>query len=236
MTFRRLITFLTAALLLVLVAGPTGVRAQEAPSDDPAAIELDSDSDGLMDEEELEIGTDPNNADSDTDRLSDGFEVREFGTNPSPLTATRTASATATSSRCTGPTRSRLTPTATASTTPRRSTPAPTPPTRTACRATGRPRRARSQAPSRPQVSPPPRRSRRCRIPALVRWFPMGRPPVRAGSGRRPSGPRRGPDRRRPRQPPAAGIGPGPGPACPAVGPGHRPRCAPTPRSARPGA
>ena len=45
-------------------------------------IELDSDGDGLMDEEELEIGTDPSKFDTDGDGLSDGFEVRELGTDP----------------------------------------------------------------------------------------------------------------------------------------------------------
>ena len=45
-------------------------------------IELDGDADGLMDEEELQIGTDPSKYDTDEDRLSDGFEYLEFGTDP----------------------------------------------------------------------------------------------------------------------------------------------------------
>jgi Cu/Zn superoxide dismutase len=67
---------------------PTGEgRACEAPDqqiEDPGdgTVTLDSDADGLIDEEELQLGTDPADADSDNDRLSDGFEVREFGTNP----------------------------------------------------------------------------------------------------------------------------------------------------------
>ncbi len=56
-------------------------RRRRAATDD-GTVTIDADGDGLADEEELAIGTDPNNADSDTDRLSDGFEVREFGTNP----------------------------------------------------------------------------------------------------------------------------------------------------------
>ena len=43
---------------------------------------IDSDNDGLSDAEEWELGTDPNDSDSDYDRLSDGFEVRELGTDP----------------------------------------------------------------------------------------------------------------------------------------------------------
>ncbi|OGH66303.1 MAG: hypothetical protein A3B90_01225 [Candidatus Magasanikbacteria bacterium RIFCSPHIGHO2_02_FULL_41_13] len=42
----------------------------------------DSDGDGLKDEREKELGTDPNNWDSDTDNLSDGEEVLIWRTNP----------------------------------------------------------------------------------------------------------------------------------------------------------
>src|SRR5262249_27647766 len=46
---------------------------------------VDSDNDGLTDEEELALGTDPNNPDTDGDGISDGNEVRGtlgFVTNP----------------------------------------------------------------------------------------------------------------------------------------------------------
>ncbi len=44
---------------------------------------LDSDSDGLSDEDEINVyGTDPNNPDSDEDGLTDGAEVNTHGTNP----------------------------------------------------------------------------------------------------------------------------------------------------------
>lgn len=42
----------------------------------------DSDGDGLSDEEELRLGTDPNNPDSDGDGLLDGEEVNKYKTDP----------------------------------------------------------------------------------------------------------------------------------------------------------
>ena len=45
-------------------------------------VPLDSDGDGLTDEEEAILGTDPLNADSDADGLNDGDEVSVYGTNP----------------------------------------------------------------------------------------------------------------------------------------------------------
>ena len=43
---------------------------------------IDSDNDGLSDAEEADIGTDPNNADTDGDGISDGDEVIHYGTDP----------------------------------------------------------------------------------------------------------------------------------------------------------
>jgi len=45
-------------------------------------MSADSDGDGVSDAEELERGTDPNSADSDGDGLSDGDEVNTYGTDP----------------------------------------------------------------------------------------------------------------------------------------------------------
>lgn len=53
--------------------------------------EADPDKDGLKNLKEREVGTDPNNRDSDSDGLSDGDEVQIFG--GSPLTARTSASA-----------------------------------------------------------------------------------------------------------------------------------------------
>lgn len=43
---------------------------------------LDSDGDGLSDQEELQIGTDPKNPDTDGDGLTDGEEVKKYFTDP----------------------------------------------------------------------------------------------------------------------------------------------------------
>lgn len=47
-----------------------------------AGERIDSDADGLSDEREAEIGTDPSNPDTDGDHLPDGREVNVYGTNP----------------------------------------------------------------------------------------------------------------------------------------------------------
>lgn len=66
-----------------------GVVADSPTSDvvppAPVAVEdglEDSDNDGLSDEEEIDYGTDPNNADSDNDGLSDREELEQWGTDP----------------------------------------------------------------------------------------------------------------------------------------------------------
>jgi outer membrane protein OmpA-like peptidoglycan-associated protein len=43
---------------------------------------VDTDNDGLTDDQEADIGTDPNAADTDNDGLTDGEEVNEYGTDP----------------------------------------------------------------------------------------------------------------------------------------------------------
>jgi len=47
-----------------------------------SGIDSDADGDGLLKSEENQIGTDPNNPDTDGDGLNDGVEVRTYFTNP----------------------------------------------------------------------------------------------------------------------------------------------------------
>ncbi|HEV2527190.1 MAG TPA: hypothetical protein VGT61_01900 [Thermomicrobiales bacterium] len=84
----RVIAPVAGLAMLALVAAPaTNAEASSAMSfyAAPAAgldPELDTDSDGLTDVLELEIGTDIYDQDSDTDLVLDGEEVNEYGTNP----------------------------------------------------------------------------------------------------------------------------------------------------------
>ncbi len=64
----------------VIIFVSTFEEPTEEPSDD-----VDSDGDGLTDEEEAEAGTDPANPDSDGDSFSDGDEV-DAGTDPNDIT------------------------------------------------------------------------------------------------------------------------------------------------------
>ncbi|MFC7134349.1 MULTISPECIES: DUF7282 domain-containing protein [Salinibaculum] len=57
----------------------SGTDSELTPSNDQTT---DSDSDGLSDDREAELGTDPEIADSDGDGLNDGSELNEYGTNP----------------------------------------------------------------------------------------------------------------------------------------------------------
>jgi len=45
-------------------------------------VDIDSDGDGLLDEEEKKFGTDPNSFDTDSDRLNDYDEVKKWKTDP----------------------------------------------------------------------------------------------------------------------------------------------------------
>jgi hypothetical protein len=60
---------------------PTAVPTREAPTPEAPAV-LDSDSDGLTDEEEATLKTDPNKIDTDDDGLTDREEVKIYGTDP----------------------------------------------------------------------------------------------------------------------------------------------------------
>ena len=69
------------ALLLVLMAGSTGVGADGSDPLDPSDGGADWDGDGLTNAEEQQAGTDMNNADTDNDGMPDGWEVN-YGLNP----------------------------------------------------------------------------------------------------------------------------------------------------------
>ncbi len=49
---------------------------------EPLYLLTDSDADGLTDAQEITLGTDPHNPDTDGDGLSDGFEVNSSHTDP----------------------------------------------------------------------------------------------------------------------------------------------------------
>ncbi|MBK8985726.1 MAG: protein kinase [Chloroflexi bacterium] len=78
----------TATPTLVAAIDLTQTAVALTPTVDLTAVTItpapgqDSDGDGLSDAQELIIGTDPNNPDTDLDRLSDGEEVLRYGTNP----------------------------------------------------------------------------------------------------------------------------------------------------------
>ncbi len=73
----------TAALTLVLSSTTVLGGALLLPAPDALAQEVDSDGDGLSDDEETnDYGTNPNVADSDGDGLDDGDEVMVYGTDP----------------------------------------------------------------------------------------------------------------------------------------------------------
>ena len=56
--------------------------ADQIKNDPPPPVPLDTDGDGLTDEDEVRRGTDPNNPDTDGDGLLDGEEVLRYKTNP----------------------------------------------------------------------------------------------------------------------------------------------------------
>ena len=79
--------------------------AAQTSSTSTQSVFLDSDQDGLSDEEEKNIGTDPNKADTDGDSYSDGTEVRSGydPLKPAPGDKLSTATTIATPSTTTTP-------------------------------------------------------------------------------------------------------------------------------------
>lgn len=63
-------------------ASSTTASVTSTPNSDTATDSLDSDHDGLTDKEEIKLGTNPLNPDTDGDLLSDGDEVHIWHTDP----------------------------------------------------------------------------------------------------------------------------------------------------------
>ena len=85
---RNPVLLIALLLTLLLVAAPVSAGAQDLEGDQhDQVVTIDSDGDELSDEEELGLGTDPNNYDTDGDGLSDGSEVRADGWGTNPLSA-----------------------------------------------------------------------------------------------------------------------------------------------------
>ncbi len=63
-------------------ASGTSLPTAEQPLSPSIQNTTDTDSDGLLNDEELQIGTDPSKRDTDGDGLSDGEEVKTYKTNP----------------------------------------------------------------------------------------------------------------------------------------------------------
>lgn len=85
-TFRsaRPVRLLLSDRVFAPVAGASMLAIIVMPDD---VVSLDPDEDALIGEEELEIGTDPNDFDTAGDGLGDGAEDREDGWNTDPLKA-----------------------------------------------------------------------------------------------------------------------------------------------------
>jgi hypothetical protein len=67
------------------VATPPDAAAPAPPETPPPApppLVLDADADGILDQGEAELGTDPQNPDTDGDGLFDGEEANAYHTNP----------------------------------------------------------------------------------------------------------------------------------------------------------
>lgn len=80
---RALATLVAATVLLLVVIVPTAAQEGEPPAEVVAVEQdaLDTDGDGLPDDQEHELGTDPLSMDSDFDGMQDGGELN-IGTDP----------------------------------------------------------------------------------------------------------------------------------------------------------
>lgn len=74
----------TFHLLFLTLFLSAGVLTQYGcgSSESTPAVPVDTDGDGLTDEQEIELGLDPFSADADDDGLTDGEEINEYNTDP----------------------------------------------------------------------------------------------------------------------------------------------------------
>jgi outer membrane protein OmpA-like peptidoglycan-associated protein len=70
------------AFLLAAGVFTSGCSTPKKADSGAQAAAIDTDGDGLTDEEEKKLGTDPTKADTDGDALTDGDEVKKYKTNP----------------------------------------------------------------------------------------------------------------------------------------------------------
>jgi hypothetical protein len=79
-------TFTTAYEVVYIAVDPINALTEVDERDNTAAVQvmtsLDSDGDGLLDGEEIRLGTRTDRSDTDADGLGDAEEVRTYGTNP----------------------------------------------------------------------------------------------------------------------------------------------------------
>ena len=69
-------------LVLTLFLSAGVVTQYGCSSSEPVPSTVDTDGDGLTDDQEIELGLDPNSADFDNDGLTDGEEINTYNTDP----------------------------------------------------------------------------------------------------------------------------------------------------------
>lgn len=85
--FGEIVEIATTPTIMTVAIDPEDLDCDGLSNEDEALLGTDpnvsdSDSDGLLDGEEVNRGTDPLVADTDGDTLTDGEEVNTYGTNP----------------------------------------------------------------------------------------------------------------------------------------------------------
>jgi hypothetical protein len=73
---------LSSSIVPIVETSSTTLEASTSVHAIPLPSNIDTDKDGLTDDEERLIGTDPKKADTDGDNVSDGDEVKKYKTNP----------------------------------------------------------------------------------------------------------------------------------------------------------